>query len=95
MIRLVYLRLLLALAFVLGQSFALAHATQHELDGHAKTAVCETCAVSHSGSGPHSAVPKLPPQPSVMAPRPALPERPAIRTLRVGWVCRGPPRLMS
>jgi hypothetical protein len=56
MIRLLCLRLLLALGFVLGQSFALAHATQHELapDDHS---YCQTCAVAHAAGGIPAAAP--------------------------------------
>jgi hypothetical protein len=95
MTRVVYIRLLLLLGFVLGQSFALVHATQHELDGHAKLAVCAICTVSHSGSGPLSAAARLPPPPlRAVAPQ-AGSEQPACDSLCAGWVCRGPPRLMS
>ena len=60
MFRTFYLRLLLALAFVLGQACALAHATQHELDSAGKTLSCEICAVAHSGGGVPASAPSLP-----------------------------------
>jgi len=47
--------LLFALVFLAGQSFAVAHATQHELSpGHQDN--CQTCAVAHAGAGTPAAV---------------------------------------
>jgi hypothetical protein len=78
MSRLFRLRLLLALVFVLAQSFALAHATRHELAQPGKTLGCEVCAVAHAsgglpGSAPH--VPLL--QPAPLAPNVRPPAAPA------------------
>ncbi len=91
MFRLFYLRLLLALGFVLGQSFALVHATQHELDSAGKTLSCEICAVAHAGGGlPGSA----PPLPAIVGAFPApdvrLPAAPAERSF-YRPLSRGPP----
>jgi hypothetical protein len=95
MFRSFYLRLLLALAFVLGQSFALAHATQHELDSAGKTLSCEICAVAHAGGGLPGSAPLLPTLvPCSPAPDTRLPAAPSgcyvIRPLS-----RGPPSDLS
>ncbi len=50
------LHLLLALAFALGQWFAVVHTTQHELNGADKLVACEICAVGHAAAAPPSAV---------------------------------------
>lgn len=47
--------LLLALAFAVGQWFAVAHATQHELNGSDKLVACEICAVGHAAAPPPTA----------------------------------------
>jgi hypothetical protein len=44
-------RFLLILAFVVGQWFAVVHATQHELSSPQEAATCSICAVAHSGGG--------------------------------------------
>jgi hypothetical protein len=95
MFRLLHLRLLLAFVFVLGQSFALAHATQHEFDSAGKTLSCEICAVAHSGGGLPSSAPLLPALQAAylppVSPRPAVPtdlDRPRPQS-------RGPPSRMS
>ncbi len=95
MFRLFHLRLLLALAFVLGQSLALAHATQHELDTAGKTLSCEICAVAHAGGGLPGSAPSLPPLAGAApAPLTRLPAAPAgcfvIRPLS-----RGPPSILN
>lgn len=95
MFRLFYLRLLLALAFVLGQSFALAHATQHELDTAGKVLSCEICAVAHSGGGlPASAPVPLPVVLPFPAPDSRRPAEPANRYV-FRPLSRGPPSDLS
>jgi len=42
---------LLILAFVVGQWFAVVHATKHELTSEKESATCEVCAVAHGGGG--------------------------------------------
>lgn len=43
---------LLALAFALGQWFAVVHATQHELSSADRLVACEVCAVGHAAATP-------------------------------------------
>jgi hypothetical protein len=52
-------RLLLILGFVIAQSLALVHATQHELAG-GDSPLCETCAIAHAGGGLPSVAPAAP-----------------------------------
>lgn len=86
-----YLRLLLALAFALGQSFALAHATLHELDTAGKAFSCEICAVAHSGGGLPGSAPTPPAlSPVFPAPEARQPAAPAERFL-YRPPSRGPP----
>jgi hypothetical protein len=95
MFRLLHLRLLLAFVFAVGQSFALAHATQHEFDSAGKTLSCEICAVAHSGGGLPSSAPVLPALQTAALP-PATP-RPASPTdlHRPRPQSRGPPSRLS
>ncbi len=44
-------RILLVLAFLMGQMFALSHSIHHELLAHGKTP-CEICAVAHASAVP-------------------------------------------
>ena len=62
-------RILLALAFVLGQWFAVVHATQHELNSADRLVACEVCAAGHaSGTLPIAAVPALALLPAIEPP---------------------------
>lgn len=47
MSRLFFIRLLVALAFFVGQTLAVAHATQHELSLDGKPTACEVCVLGH------------------------------------------------
>ncbi len=85
------LRLLLALAFVVGQGFALVHATQHELDSAGKILTCEICAVAHAGGGLTVSAPVLPPlDVTFPAPHTRLPAQPTNRFV-FRPLSRGPP----
>ncbi|GAC1629696.1 MAG: hypothetical protein NVS9B10_21230 [Nevskia sp.] len=86
---------LLALAFVLGQWFAVVHATQHELNAADRLVACEVCAVGHaSGAAPLAAAPALALLPSIEAPQgqraPAVSRKPIRRP-----PTRGPPALLA
>lgn len=52
-------QLILALAFVLGQWFAVVHATQHELSAADRLVACEVCAVGHAAAPPPAAAAPL------------------------------------
>jgi len=43
-------RLILALAFVVGQWFAVVHSTHHELNAADKLVACEVCAIGHAAA---------------------------------------------
>ena len=54
------LHVLLVLGFVLAQSFAVVHATRHELAATGDRTPCETCAIAHAAGGLPFAVPSAP-----------------------------------
>jgi hypothetical protein len=79
---------LLALAFAIGQWFAVVHGTQHELGAGDKAAACEICALGHASAAPPKHVAPSAvfiagaecPAPSIpVAPRPCLLQLPPAR----------------
>lgn len=83
--------LLLALAFVLGQWFAVVHSTQHELASADKLVACEVCAAGHSAALPPPALAAaLDRLPAIEAPV-VTPDSAPRRSLWLRTLPRGPP----
>lgn len=84
-------QLLLVLAFVLGQWFAVVHSTQHELASVDKLVACEVCAAGHSAAlpppAPLAALDRLP---AIEVPL-AAPVSAPRRSLWLRTLPRGPP----
>ncbi len=85
---------LLALAFAVGQWFAVVHGTNHELSDGDKLVACEVCAVGHAAApGPAPAGTLLAALPQIEAPLGQPDAAPAGKPL-YRPPTRGPPMLL-
>jgi len=81
------------LGFVVGQWFAVVHATQHELSSN-EHSYCQTCAIAHAAGGTPAAVPPS----AVFIPRGEEPPAPYVPEIVIRPVLRphsrGPPTFL-
>ncbi len=94
MLRRAWIHACFALAFLAGQSYAFAHAIQHELNPDAKPAACAICVIGHGAAPlPHIALPRPEIEPAA-SPTVALPETVAVTPIGLPPPSTGPPSIL-